>query len=125
MEPPLGSGPYKVGKFEQGRFQEFERVKDWWGEKLPVMRGQNNFDVLHYDYFRDRDTAFEGFTAKSYTFREEFTSRVWRGSEELSRTIFAVAWYVLGSSSETSSTTAVSGRTIKAISSLLRRSASR
>jgi microcin C transport system substrate-binding protein len=49
MEPPLGSGPYKVGKFEQGRFQEFERVKDWWGEKLPVMRGQNNFDVLHYD----------------------------------------------------------------------------
>ena len=77
MEPPLGSGPYKVGKFEQGRFQEFERVKDWWGEKLPVMRGQNNFDVLHYDYFRDRDTAFEGFTSKSYTFREEFTSRVW------------------------------------------------
>ena len=56
---------------------EFERVKDWWGEKLPIMRGQNNFDVLHYDYFRDRDTAFEGFTAKSYTFREEFTSRVW------------------------------------------------
>lgn len=77
MEPPLGSGPYKVGKFEQGRFVEFERVKDWWGEKLPIMRGQYNFDVLRYDYYRDRDTAFEGFTAKSYTFREEFTSRVW------------------------------------------------
>jgi len=55
----------------------------------------------------------------------EFASLVWRGSEELSRTIFAVAWYVLGSSSETSSTTAASGRTIMAISSLLRRSASR
>ena len=41
------------------------------------MRGQYNFDVLRYDYFRDRDTAFEGFTSKSYTFREEFTSRVW------------------------------------------------
>ena len=77
MEPPLGSGPYKVGKFEQGRFVEFERVKDWWGADLPIMRGQNNFDVLHYDYYRDRDTAFEGFSAKSYTFREEFTSRVW------------------------------------------------
>jgi microcin C transport system substrate-binding protein len=77
MEPPLGSGPYKVGKFEQGRFVEFERVKDWWGEKLPVMRGQHNFDVLRYDYYRDRDTAFEGFSAKSYMFREEFTSRVW------------------------------------------------
>ena len=77
MEPPLGSGPYKVGKFEQGRYVEFERVKDWWGADLPIMRGQNNFDVLRYDYYRDRDTAFEGFSAKSYTFREEFTSRVW------------------------------------------------
>ena len=77
MEPPLGSGPYKVGKFEQGRYVEFERIKDWWGANLPIVRGQYNFDVLHYDYYRDRDTAFEGFSAKSYTFREEFTSRVW------------------------------------------------
>ena len=77
MDAPLGSGPYKVGKFEQGRYMEFERVKDWWGADLPVMRGQNNFDVLRYDYYRDRDTAFEGFSGKSYTFREEFTSRVW------------------------------------------------
>lgn len=77
MEPPLGSGPYKVAKFEQGRYVEFERVKGWWGTNLPVMRGQHNFDVLRYDYFRDRDTAFEGFSAKNYTFREEFTSRVW------------------------------------------------
>ena len=77
MEPPLGSGPYKVGKFEQGRYVEFERVKDWWGANLPITRGQFNFDVLRYDYYRDRDTAFEGFTSKSYTFREEFTSRVW------------------------------------------------
>src|SRR3954453_18390935 len=77
MEPPLGSGPYKAGKFEQGRYVEFERVKDWWGANLPITRGQFNFDVLRYDYYRDRDTAFEGFTSKSYTFREEFTSRVW------------------------------------------------
>lgn len=77
LDPPLGSGPYKVGKFEQGRFVEFERVKDWWGANLPIMRGQHNFDVVHYDYYRDRDTAFEGFSARSYTFREEFTSRVW------------------------------------------------
>jgi microcin C transport system substrate-binding protein len=77
MEPPLGSGPYKIGKFEQGRFLELERVKDWWGAALPIVRGQYNFDVLRYDYYRDRDTAFEGFSSKSYAFREEFTSRVW------------------------------------------------
>jgi microcin C transport system substrate-binding protein len=77
LDPPLGCGPYKVGRFEQGRFLEFERVKDWWGANLPINRGQYNFDVLRYDYYRDRETAFEGFSAKSYTFREEFTSRVW------------------------------------------------
>jgi microcin C transport system substrate-binding protein len=77
LEPPLGSGPYRVGRFEQGRFLEFERVKNWWGAHLPIMRGQHNFDVVRYDYYRDREAAFEGFSAKNYTFREEFTSRVW------------------------------------------------
>jgi microcin C transport system substrate-binding protein len=77
LDVPLGSGPYKVGKFEPGRFIEYDRVKDWWGAELPVARGQNNFDVLRYEYYRDRDVGFEGFTAKSYLFREEFTSRTW------------------------------------------------
>jgi microcin C transport system substrate-binding protein len=77
LEVPLGSGPYKVGLFEPGRYIEYERVKDWWGADLPVARGQNNFDILRYEYYRDREVAFEGFTARSYLFREEFTSRVW------------------------------------------------
>ncbi len=77
LEVPLGSGPYKVGRFEPGRFIEYERVADWWGAELPVARGHNNFDVVRFEYYRDRDVAFEGFTAKNYLFREEFTSRIW------------------------------------------------
>jgi microcin C transport system substrate-binding protein len=77
LDTPLGSGPYKVGRFEVGRNMEFERVKDWWGADLPVSRGVNNFDIIRYEYYRDREVAFEGFTGKSYLFREEFTSRVW------------------------------------------------
>jgi len=77
LEIPLGSGAYKVGRFEAGRFIEYERVKDWWGANLPTERGQNNFDVIRYEYYRDRDVAFEGFTGKNYAFREEFTSRIW------------------------------------------------
>jgi microcin C transport system substrate-binding protein len=77
LEPPLGSGPYQVGKFETGRFIEYDRVKNWWGADLPVSRGQNNFDTVRYEFFRDRDVAFEGFTSKTYLFREEFTSRIW------------------------------------------------
>ncbi|MGP0090428.1 MAG: extracellular solute-binding protein [Xanthobacteraceae bacterium] len=77
LEVPLGSGPYKVGRFEPGRYIEYERVKDWWGADLPVTRGQYNFDVVRYEFYRDRGIAFEGFTAKNYLFREEFTSKVW------------------------------------------------
>jgi microcin C transport system substrate-binding protein len=74
---PLGSGPYKVGQFEVNRYIEYERVKDWWGADLPVSRGSYNFDTVRYEFYRDRDVAFEGFTAKNYLYREEFTARVW------------------------------------------------
>ena len=77
LEPPLGSGPYKVGRFEAGRYIEYERVKDWWGAELPARRGMNNFDVLRYEFYRDREAAFQAFTGKNYLFREEFTARVW------------------------------------------------
>jgi len=77
LEVPLGSGPYKVGRFEAGRYIEYQRVPDWWGANLPVSIGQNNFDVVRYEFYRDREVGFVGFTAKNYLFREEFTSRVW------------------------------------------------
>ena len=77
LDIPLGCGPYKVGRHEVGRYVEYDRVKDWWGANLPIQRGLHNFDVLRYEYYRDRDVAFEGFTGKNYLFREEFTSRIW------------------------------------------------
>ena len=78
LDPPLGSGAYKVGRFDAGRYIEYDRVTNWWGADLPVSRGQNNFDTLRFEYYRDREVGFEGFTAKSYLFREEFTSRTWK-----------------------------------------------
>lgn len=77
LEAPLGSGPYKVGRVDAGRSIEFDRVADWWGVDLPVVKGQNNFEHVRYEYYRDREVNFEGFTGGSYRFREEFTSRVW------------------------------------------------
>lgn len=77
LEPPLGSGPYKVGRLEQGRFIEFERVPDYWGKDLPVNVGVNNFDRTRWEYFRDRQVAFEAFKSGVVTFQEEFTSRIW------------------------------------------------
>ncbi len=77
LDVPLGSGPYRVGRFEPGRYIEYQRVPDWWGAKLPVGIGLYNFDTVRFEFYRDRDVGFEGFTAKNYLFREEFTSRTW------------------------------------------------
>lgn len=77
LEPPLGSGAYKVGRFEQGRFIEFDRVPDYWAKDLPVNIGTNNFDRVRWEYFRDRQVAFEGFKSGVITFQEEFTARIW------------------------------------------------
>ncbi|ACK52795.1 extracellular solute-binding protein family 5 [Methylocella silvestris BL2] len=77
LEPPLGSGGYKVGRFDQGHFISFERVADYWGKDLPVNIGQSNFDRVRFEYFGDRKVAFEAFKAGVFSFREEFTSAVW------------------------------------------------
>lgn len=77
LEAPLGSGPYKVGRFEQGRFIEFDRAPDYWGKDLPVAVGQNNFEHIRYEYFRDRQVAFEAFKSGVMNYHEEFTSRTW------------------------------------------------
>ena len=77
LEPPLASGPYKVGKFEAGRYIAFERVADYWGKDLPVNVGQNNFDIVRFEYFNDRPVAFEAFKAGAFTVHEEFTSATW------------------------------------------------
>ncbi|MEM8811375.1 MAG: extracellular solute-binding protein [Pseudomonadota bacterium] len=77
LVPPLGSGPYRVGAFDAGRFVEFERVQDWWASELPVAMGQFNFDVIRMEFFRDRQVSFEAFKKGALTFREEFTSKTW------------------------------------------------
>ncbi|MBI1274092.1 MAG: ABC transporter substrate-binding protein [Alphaproteobacteria bacterium] len=77
LEPPLGSGPYKVEKVDQGRAISFRRVEDWWGKDLPVNRGRYNFDVIYYDYYRDATIALEALFAGRYDFRNENIAKEW------------------------------------------------
>ena len=77
LDPPLGSGPYRVGKVDAGRSISFERVADYWGTALPVMTGRYNFDTIAIDYYRDRTVLVEALKAGEYDFHEEFTSKVW------------------------------------------------
>jgi len=77
MQPPLASGPYKVGRLEPGNFIEYERVKDYWAKDLPFALGSNNFDVLRIEFYRERQAAFEAFKKGKIVWREEFTSKIW------------------------------------------------
>ncbi len=77
LEPPLGSGPYRIKEFEPGRHIVYERVKDWWGKDLPINRGRYNFDLIRYDFFRDEVVALEAFKAHRYDFRAENSSKDW------------------------------------------------
>jgi microcin C transport system substrate-binding protein len=77
LERPVGSGPYKIGQFSQGRYVSYERRDDYWAKDLPVNRGRFNFDEVRYDYFRDRTLELEALLANTIDFREEFTSKDW------------------------------------------------
>jgi len=77
LEPPLGSGPYRIADFKQGVFVSYRRREDYWGKDLPVNRGRFNFDELRYEYYRDRTAALESLKAGAFDLREEFTSRDW------------------------------------------------
>ncbi|MER9298260.1 extracellular solute-binding protein [Mesorhizobium sp. M0621] len=77
MTPPLGSGPYKIGRVAAGQTIEYDRVADYWGRDLPVNWGLYNFDRIRIDFYLDRQAAFEAFKKGDTHFREEATARVW------------------------------------------------
>jgi microcin C transport system substrate-binding protein len=77
LEPPLGSGPYRVEALDPGRSITYRRVKDYWGAKLPVNVGRDNFDSLRYDYYRDSTVAIEALKGGEYDFRVENVAKNW------------------------------------------------
>ena len=83
LEPPLGSGPYRIATVEPGRSITFERVPDYWGRDLAVNRGQNNIGVIRYDYYRDATVAVEAFKAGEFDFRSENNSKEWGTAYDL------------------------------------------
>jgi microcin C transport system substrate-binding protein len=77
LEPPLGSGPYRVESFEPGRSITYRRVPDYWAAAVPVNVGRYNFDTIRYDYYRDDTVALEAFKGGAYDLRQEPSSKNW------------------------------------------------
>jgi microcin C transport system substrate-binding protein len=77
LEPPLGSGAYRIKDFAPGRNIVYERVNDHWSKAINVNIGSYNFDELHYEYFRDSTVALEAFKADTVDWRTENSAKNW------------------------------------------------
>ena len=77
LEPPLGSGPYRIKEFTPGRSIAYERVQDYWGHAVNVNIGRDNFDELRFEYFRDGTVALEAFKGDAVDWRIENSAKNW------------------------------------------------
>jgi microcin C transport system substrate-binding protein len=77
LEPPLGSGPYRLKAFTPGRTLSYERVTDYWGAAAPLRIGTENFDRVDIEYYRDANVLFEAFKADRIDIRRENSLKNW------------------------------------------------
>ena len=77
LTPPLGSGPYKVDSFEAGRYVTYRLDPNYWGAKLPVNIGLNNFGTQRFDYYKDPNIALIAFLAGAYDVTVESSAKNW------------------------------------------------
>ncbi len=77
LEPPLGSGAYRIAAVEANRTITLERGADYWGKDLLVNKGTNNFQTIQFEYYRDATVALEAFKAGRFDYRAENSSKAW------------------------------------------------
>ena len=77
LEPPLGSGPYRLKEFVPGRTLVYEKVDGYWGRDLNVIIGTRNFQTIRFEYFRDSTVALEAFKADQADWRVENSAKDW------------------------------------------------
>lgn len=83
MEPPLGSGPYRIERVEPGRTIQYARVEDYWGKDLPVNRGFYNFNRIRFDYYRDNNVALQAFKAGQFDYWLETSAKNWASAYDV------------------------------------------
>ena len=83
LEPPLGSGPYRIKEFEPGRYIVQERVKDYWGQNLPAQIGHNNLDEIRTDFYRDDTVIRLALKSGDLDFRSENQAKAWATDYEV------------------------------------------
>jgi microcin C transport system substrate-binding protein len=83
LDPPLGSGPYRIEDFDAGRYYTMKRVENYWGRNLAVNKGINNFETMRVDFFRDRIPIRLSLKAGEIDYYAENTAKSWATEFEI------------------------------------------
>lgn len=84
-EPLVTNGPYRIKKVDFGRSITYERVKNFWGEKVPTYVGRFNFDEVKVEYYRTNSVMFEAFKAGKIDLMEEENPQTWFANYNFSK----------------------------------------
>lgn len=77
FQPPIGSGPYLIDRYDGGHTITYRRNPSYWGATLPVRVGTNNFDAITYKLYADSTARLEAFKAGEYDALVEYIARNW------------------------------------------------
>ena len=74
FDKPVGSGPYRISRIDNGRSITFERDTQWWARDLPVSRGRFNFQRIRLEYFGDTEVARQVLKGGGYDYNREYSA---------------------------------------------------
>jgi len=77
MTPPVGSGPYVVKSFNQGRSISYSKNPHYWAVNHPTRKGMFNFEEIVVNYYKDQIVAVEAFKAGEFDFMLVNIAKQW------------------------------------------------
>ena len=77
MEPPIGSGPYKIGPVKFGKDITYVRDPDYWARELNVRRGTANFDRILVKIYRGNTARLEALKAGEFDLMAFYSAGDW------------------------------------------------
>ncbi len=74
---PIGSGPYRIGPVVFGKDITYVRDKAYWGQKLNVRVGTENFDNVTVKIYKDSTAKLEALKAGEFDIMRFFSAGDW------------------------------------------------
>lgn len=77
LEHPIASGPYVIERVDLGKTIRFRRQQEYWADQVPSRKGQFNFDLISFRYYKDEFARIEAYKAGEFDFVHENAAKNW------------------------------------------------